>query len=75
MNRIIFFSYLDHPTKQSKSEVQKIIHLQSLANRLPDAFIDSTKVTKSHIPVAIILARIEIPMGNLKYSVANEPMP
>ena len=39
---------------------------------MPDAFIDSTKVTKSHIPVANILARIEIPMGKLKYSVTNE---
>ena len=40
-----------------------------------DAFIDSTKVTKSHIPTANIRARIEIPMGKLKYSVANEPKP
>ena len=31
-------------TKQSEQEVQKIIHLQGLANQLPDAFIDSTKV-------------------------------
>ena len=37
--------------------------------------IDSTKVTKSHIPTANILALIEIPMGKLKYSVANEPKP
>ena len=52
--------------------VQKIIHLQNLANRLPDAFIDSTKVTKSHIPAANISTRIEITMEKLKYSVANE---
>ena len=38
-----------------------------------DAFIDSTKVTKSHIQTANIPARIEIPMGKLKYSMANEP--
>ena len=40
-----------------------------------DAFIDSTNVTKSHIPVANIPTRIEIPMGKLKYNVANEPNP
>ena len=42
---------------------------------MPDAFINSTKVTKSHILAANIPARIEIPMGKLKYSVANEPKP
>ena len=42
---------------------------------MPDAFIDSTNVTKSHISAVNILARIEIPLGKLKYSVANEPKP
>ena len=27
-----------------------IIYLQNLANQLPDAFVDTKKVTKSHIP-------------------------
>ena len=27
-----------------------IIHLQNLANQIPDAFVDTKKVTKSHIP-------------------------
>ena len=40
-----------------------------------DEFIDSTKVTKSYIPAENIPTRIEIPMGKLKYSVANEPKP
>ena len=40
-----------------------------------DAFIDSTKVTKSHTPTVNIPARIEIPMGKSKYSVTNEPKP
>ena len=40
-----------------------------------DAFIDSTKVTKSHIPAANIPTWIEIPMGKLKYSMTNEPQP
>ena len=63
------------PPKQSELKFQKIIHLQNLAKLLLDAFINSTKVTKSHIPAANIPARIEIPMGKLKYSVANEPKP
>ena len=45
-------SQLDPPTKKFGQEVQKIIHLQDLANRLPNAFVDSAKVTKSHIPAA-----------------------
>ena len=68
-------SHLDPRTKQSKLEVQKIIHLQGLANQLPDAFIDSTKVTKSHIPAANIPARIEIPIGKLKSNMTNKPKP
>ena len=68
-------SHLDPRTKQSELEVQKIIHLQGLANQLPDAFIDSTKVTKLHIPVANIPTRIEIPTGKLQSSMKNEPKP
>ena len=64
-------SHLDPRTKQSELEVQKIIHLQGLANQLPNAFIDSTKVTKSHIPTANIPARIEIPTGKLQSSITN----
>ena len=32
---------------------------------LPDAFIDTKKVTKSHIPVANTLAQIVVPVGQL----------
>ena len=42
---------------------------------MPDAFIDSKKVTISHTPAVNIPARIEIPMGKSKYSVTNEPKP
>ncbi|GKA32060.1 disease resistance CC-NBS-LRR class family protein [Tanacetum coccineum] len=52
--------YLD-PHKQSKTEVQKIMHLQEIANQLPDAFTDTKRVTKSHIPAANAPARVEIP--------------
>ena len=42
---------------------------------MSDAFIDSTKVTKSHIPAANIPARIEISTGKLQSSITNEPKP
>ena len=44
-------------------------------NQLPDVFIDSTKVTKSHIPAANIPTRIEIPTRKLQSSMTNEPKP
>ena len=37
-----------------------IIHLQNLANQLPDAFVDTKKLTKSHIPAANVSARVNI---------------
>ena len=37
-----------------------IIHLQNLANQLPDAFVDTKKVTKSHIPAANVPTRVNI---------------
>ncbi|KAG7584130.1 Reverse transcriptase RNA-dependent DNA polymerase [Arabidopsis suecica] len=53
--------HLDPPTKQSEIEVRRIVHLQSIANQLPDAFADTKTVTKSYIPAANVPARIEIP--------------
>ena len=41
--------------------MQKIVHLQAIANQLPDAFTDIKRVTKSYIPAANAPARIEIP--------------
>ena len=38
--------HLDHRTKQSELEVQRILHLQDLADQLPDAFTDPNKVIK-----------------------------
>ena len=40
-----------------------IIHLQNLANQLPYAFVDTKKVTKSHIPAANVPARVDIIEG------------
>ena len=44
-----------------------IIHLQNLANKLPDAFVDTKKVTKSHIPAANVPARVDITEGQKAY--------
>nr|CAN61870.1 hypothetical protein VITISV_002413 [Vitis vinifera] len=41
-------------------EVQRIIHLQNLANQLQDAFIDTKKVTKSYISATNTPARIDV---------------
>ncbi|RVW45253.1 Retrovirus-related Pol polyprotein from transposon TNT 1-94 [Vitis vinifera] len=57
-------THLDPRTNQCELEVQRIIHLQNLANQLPDAFIDTKKVTKSHIS-ANTPARIDVPVGQL----------
>ena len=58
-------SHLDSHTNQCELEVQRIIHLQNLANQLPNAFIDTKKVTKSYIPIANTLAWIDVPVGQL----------
>ncbi|KAJ9539329.1 hypothetical protein OSB04_032062 [Centaurea solstitialis] len=44
-------------------EVQKIIHLQGLANQLPDIFTDTKRVTKSHVPAANAPIKIDVPEG------------
>ena len=59
-------NHLDPCANQCEVEVQRIIHLQNLANQLPDAFIDTKKVTKSHIPPANTLAWIDVSVGQLK---------
>ena len=61
-------SHFDPCTNQCELEVQMIIHLQNFANQLPSAFINTKKVTKSHIPDANASARIDLPKGEL----ANE---
>ena len=61
-------SHFDPHTNQCELEVQRIIHLQNMANQLADAFIDTKKVIKSHIPATNTLVRIEVIEGQL----ANE---
>ena len=44
-----------------------IIHMQNLANQLPDAFVDTKKVSKSHIPTANVSAWVDITEGQKAY--------
>ncbi|KAL0405783.1 UNVERIFIED_CONTAM: hypothetical protein Slati_3892200 [Sesamum latifolium] len=65
-------SFMDPRTNDSELEVQRIIHLQSVANRLPDALIDTKRVTKSHIPAENIPVRLEVPEVILTQSKTSE---
>ena len=71
---------LDPHTGQCEIEVQRIIHLQNIANQMPDAFNDARKVIKSHTPAVNTPARIEIPIeksipGELTNKVIEESKP
>ena len=57
----VSLSHYDPRTNQCGLEVQKIIHLQEVANRLPDAFTDVKNVTKSHIPAVNVPCNIKLP--------------
>ena len=61
-------SFMDPRTNDSELEVPQIIHLQSVANRLPEALIDTKKVTKSHIPAENVPTRLEVPEAILNKS-------
>jgi hypothetical protein len=52
---------LDPRTSESELEVRRIIHLQGLANELPDAFTDHKRVTRSHIPAVNAPERVQVP--------------
>ena len=62
----------DTHTSQCELEVQRIIHLQNVANQLPDNFVDTQRVTKSHVPAANIPARLDVPIGQSASIAANE---
>ncbi|GKB16661.1 disease resistance CC-NBS-LRR class family protein [Tanacetum coccineum] len=64
--------YMDPRTKLGETEVQKILHLQEIANQLPDAFTDIKRVTKSHIPAANAPAQFEIPNKQVGDNIAQE---
>ena len=65
-------SHLDPRTSQCENEVRRIIHLQQIANQLPDAFTDAAKVTKSYIPAVNTPARVVVPVEQSSVKVANE---
>nr|ABF96511.1 retrotransposon protein, putative, Ty1-copia subclass [Oryza sativa Japonica Group] len=50
----------DPRTTETELQVQKIIHLQRLANNLPDAFTNYKGVTKSFIPAKNAPERVEL---------------
>ena len=52
---------LDPRTSESELEVQRIIHLQNLANELPHAFTNHKKVTRS-IPAVNAREKVQIPL-------------
>ncbi|KAM2052997.1 hypothetical protein ACFX1T_002692 [Malus domestica] len=64
-------SHFDLQSIQCENEVKRIVHLQSIANQMPNAFNDAMKVTKSHIPAANAPARIDVPVGQNKMA-AND---
>lgn len=49
----------DPRTKEADESVRRVLHLQQLLIRLPDAFNDAAGVTKSHIEAANAPARIQ----------------
>ncbi|KAL1219805.1 Retrovirus-related Pol polyprotein from transposon TNT 1-94 [Cardamine amara subsp. amara] len=57
-------SWQDPRTQECELEVQKIIHLQKLANQLPDSFADPKRVTKSYIPAVNAPIRIDVQEGH-----------
>ena len=65
-------SYLDPCTRQYELEVQRIVHLQGLANQLLEAFTDIKKIIKSHVPVVNAPTHIDVPEGQMENAIANE---
>ncbi|XP_020272283.1 uncharacterized protein LOC109847466 [Asparagus officinalis] len=66
----ISLDFLDPRTKEYELKVQRIIHLQKIANQLSDAFSDSRRITKSYIPAENAPIKIDIPERQIKS--ANE---
>ena len=55
----------DPRTQETKQQVQKIIHLQHIANNLLEAFIDYKGVTKSSYPARNAPERVDVPIKNI----------
>ena len=65
-------SHLDPYSSTCEQEVQKIIHLQKIANQMPDAFTDLKWITKSHISAENVPIRIDIPIQLSTSVIATE---
>ena len=52
----------DPRTQECEREVERILHLNQLADRLPDSFNNAANVTKSHIHAANASARLQRPV-------------
>jgi len=65
-------SHLDPHTSICEQEVQKIIHLQKIANQMSDAFTDLKRITKSHIPAKNVPIRIDVPVEPSTSVIASE---
>ena len=72
---VSMLSHLDPHTNQCELEVQRIIHLQGIANQLLNVFTNNKKIVKSHIPTINTLAQIEVPIGQSINIAANESKP
>ena len=72
---VLMLSHLDSRTNQCELEVQRIIHLQGIANQLPDIFINNKKIVKSHILVANTPVRIEVLVGQSVNIATNKSKP
>ena len=53
---------MDPHTSETESEVRNNLHLQRIANEMPEAFTNTKEIVKSHIPVVNAPERIEIPL-------------
>jgi hypothetical protein len=52
----------DPCTYECEKKVERIMHLNQLADRLPDSFNNATNVTRSHIHTVNDSARVERPV-------------
>ncbi|KAK5813179.1 hypothetical protein PVK06_028627 [Gossypium arboreum] len=66
-------SQLNPRTSQCEQEVQRIIHLQNIANQLPDSFTDLKRITKSHILAKNAPIRIDIPIRQIVSAKESNP--
>ena len=58
-------THFDTHTNQCELKLQKIIHLQGLANQLRDVFIDAKKVINLFLSIKNILVQIDVPKRQL----------